>query len=321
MYSFIQKKYFTLQVLNDLIRNFKYGPIESSNKPPKITANRLKGDHETQLNLSAAEMLCPVRYLGLIIGHLIPKQEKNGEPNDHWNLYKLLREIIDIVTNPRIIRNDKNVLEDLIIKFNSLYIKLFGNLKPKFHFLIHYPRLLLENGPFVVYWTMRYESKHREIKSSAQSTSSSKNLALTIANKLMYKMCYLFNSLQFENIFKLSSPIEIPNRLLQLYENALCYGKIEISGIEYHTGMFIVLNIEAPEKEFGQITNIIKQDADVFFECELYKEIIFEDHFHAYLVGSTNIRKCYSYKNLIVKQPCLGILKDDNYYVATRFSL
>lgn len=187
------KKYFNLQTFNDLVKKFAFGPNESGNKPPKVTEKRLK-DRDSQLSLSAAEILCLTRYLGLIIGEYVPK-DTGGKPNEHWQLYQLLRRILDIVTNPRITRCDSKTLEQLVIDFNSLYIKLFGQLKPKFHFLTHYPSLLLKNGPFTAYWTMRYESKHRDIKSSAQSTSSAKNVSQTVAKKQLYKMTYMFQSL------------------------------------------------------------------------------------------------------------------------------
>lgn len=173
IYTFIfVKNDFTLHELNSRVQNFNFGPIESSNKPPSITMNRLK---KMNLKLSAAEMLCLVRYFGLIVGHFIP------ENDEHWELYKILRQIIDIVTSPRIVPSDAKGLKNLIQNLNQIYQNLYDKLKPKFHHLIHYPRILLANGPCINFWSMRFESRHRQLKANAQSTSCSKNLLITIA--------------------------------------------------------------------------------------------------------------------------------------------
>ena len=120
--------------------------------------------------MSASEMLCFVRYFGLIVGDLIPENDK------HLELYKYLGQIIDIVTSPRVIRSDAKVLKKLIEEHNQLYIDICGVSKPKFHILLHYPTILLNNGPLINFWSMRFESKHRHLKANAQSTNSSKNL-------------------------------------------------------------------------------------------------------------------------------------------------
>ena len=164
-YFIFTKKHFTLEQMNDIIENFEYG--HESNKPPKIALNRLK--QKIDLKMSAAEMLCFERYFGLMFGNLVPEGEK------HWKLYIFLRKIIHIITSPRIIPSYVLQLTHLIMELNNMYIRLFGKLKPKFHFLIHYPRLLLLNGPCIHYWTMRFESRYKEMKSNALASNCSIN--------------------------------------------------------------------------------------------------------------------------------------------------
>ncbi|OXU19034.1 hypothetical protein TSAR_015127 [Trichomalopsis sarcophagae] len=48
-----------------------------------------------------------------------------------------------------IIRSDDKRLELLIKSHNQLFIDWYGNLKSKFHNLMHYPRFLLQNGPCI----------------------------------------------------------------------------------------------------------------------------------------------------------------------------
>ena len=134
--------------------------------------------------MSAAGMLCFVKYFGLIIGH------KVVEENKVWQLYIKLRKIIDINTSPRFVRSDVYDLERLITEHHALYIELFGSLKPKFHNMLHYPRLMLENGPLIHIWSMRYEPKHRELKRTANATSCTKNILRTLLIKQRLMMSY-----------------------------------------------------------------------------------------------------------------------------------
>lgn len=187
-----EKEYFTLEFLNCRIQNFSYSPTEISNIPPVISINRLK--MKLKFEMSASEMLGLTRYFGVIIGDMIPEED------ECWLLYKYLRQIIDIVTSPRIIRSDAKVLKKLIEQHNELYIKLFGALKSKFHNLLHYPRILLLNGPCIHLWSMRFESRHRQSKSNVQATSCSKNLLVAIATKQTLKMCQMIHSIKQENV-------------------------------------------------------------------------------------------------------------------------
>lgn len=89
-----EQKYFTLQTLNNLIKNFNYGDIDKSNKPRLITKENSKKTgndiikNKIKLKQSSSEMLCLSRYLGPIIGHLIP------ENNEYWKLYLTLRRLL-----------------------------------------------------------------------------------------------------------------------------------------------------------------------------------------------------------------------------------
>lgn len=139
--------------------------------------------------MSAAEMLCFVRYFGLIIGASVPEDDK------YWQLYLYLRKIIDIVTSPRILAFHAKELQNLIQKHHELYIELFKTtLKPKFHNMLHYPHILLENGPIRHFWSMRYEARHTEVKANSLSSSSNRNLLKTIATKQLLKLCEVVNT-------------------------------------------------------------------------------------------------------------------------------
>lgn len=197
LFEFIFKnEYFTLQTLNNRIKKFDFGS-ESTNKPPLIKVKQ--GKEKLNMKFSSAEMLCLVRYLGLIIGDLVPENDKN------WNLYKNLRRIVDIVLSPRIVESDAKDLDQLVKNLNSSYFKLCRKLKPKFHFLTHYCQVLLSNGPLVKFWSMRFELFHRTIKSIAESTASKVNLIKAVAIKQALKLCEMIHLLTFEDTKKFGS--------------------------------------------------------------------------------------------------------------------
>jgi len=56
--------------------------------------------------------------------------------------------------------------------------------KPKFHLLTHYGRLLLKNGPIRLTSYIRFEAKHKVLKSIANSVPCRINLGHTLTFKL-----------------------------------------------------------------------------------------------------------------------------------------
>jgi len=63
------------------------------------------------------------------------------------------------------------LLKTLVAELNEHYLKYSNNcLKPKFHFLVHYPYMIKEFGPVSHIWAMRYEAKHRILKICTRSS-------------------------------------------------------------------------------------------------------------------------------------------------------
>ena len=314
------KDYFTLQTLNVRIENFDFGPIENSNKPPPLLINTVK--NKVNCKMSASEMLCFVRYFGLIVGDLIPENDK------HWELYKYLRQIIDIVTSPRIIRSDAKVLKKLIEDHNQLYIDLCGTLKPKFHILLYYPTILLNNGPLINFWSMRYELKHRQVKAIAQSTNSNKNLLITIANKQLLKMCQMIHSAEFETNIKFDSrdnSESIPRSdfcNIDIQGQEEFYKQVEINGTLYKIGTFLVLDMKESEVEFGTILKILRMKDNIFFIFKIFREITFDDHVHAFIVNqNSNETKLVNHNDLPNIAPALPVQKNNTLFIALQYKL
>ncbi|KAJ8672258.1 hypothetical protein QAD02_003517 [Eretmocerus hayati] len=136
----ISEEVIELDMVNHRIEIFHYGDLESSNKPSPISIERvsdvISGECTSiKLKQSASQMACLARYLGLMIGDLIPK---NNKP---WKLYRISRKIIGLLSSPSYTETSKLIFGDYIRDYIDLYIELYDFLTPKFHFLLHYIRI------------------------------------------------------------------------------------------------------------------------------------------------------------------------------------
>lgn len=97
--------FFSIQELNVILRTMDFN-FENANKPLPISMQYLRKNN--WLKMSASEMLFFARYLGLMIGDIVP------EDNMYWLLYGKLREILDILTSPILLDSHLIELESLI---------------------------------------------------------------------------------------------------------------------------------------------------------------------------------------------------------------
>lgn len=144
----LMKKMFDLETLNENIQTFDYGYIEHGNKPPVITPEMI--EHK-KIIMKAAEMLCLVRNFGLIIGDYIPEDDAVRQ------LYICLCRIHDIIFSKTYQLGSETVLEDLVRHHHKLYKQILKTLPrfaqrkypftPKYHNMVHYPRVMQLVGP------------------------------------------------------------------------------------------------------------------------------------------------------------------------------
>lgn len=75
-----------------------------------------------------------------------------------------------------------------LIKDHTLYMELFSQpLKPKHHYVVHYPKIIKTIASISHLNTLRYERKHREAETSANVVAS--RVTLTTAIKHQLKLC------------------------------------------------------------------------------------------------------------------------------------
>lgn len=178
--KFIAEDYFTLDFLNRRILSLSYGKHDAVSKPVEQTLknNTLIG--------TAASNWCLLRLFPIMIASKIPKE------NEYWQFFLDLKMIVELIFAPVISIGHVDSLQcDIIWHLENLK-KLFPSnaLKPKHHFLLHYPHHILNYGPPIRYWCFRFEGKHRFFKEVSRHSKQFKNPPFTLANSHQLYQCY-----------------------------------------------------------------------------------------------------------------------------------
>ena len=310
----ISSGYFTLKQLNSKIEAFNYGVNDSANKPYALPLNYTKG-----LKLNASRMWCFLRLLPLFVGDKVPEEEPV------WCLLLMLKEIVDIILSPVITMTYISYLSDLINDHHNLLKYLFPDtpVKPKHHYLVHYPKLIIEFGPLISSWSMRYESKHLYFKRLAQSIKNSINLPFSLAKRHQQLQCY-YNCTSSRNIGKCNQitnakPVnrsaysEEVSLVLNAYDDFYVTSKIEVSGITFKPGMCVLKNFENDEPVFSKIIVIITKNEEIKFVCRTFNS---QTYFHigGYELIRSDMISVLSFKSLIDKYP-LSVYKFNGHSV------
>lgn len=311
-----------ITILQQKLTSFDYGPDKGS-KPNNCLV--LQGS-KVKLKTSASEMLTLIRYFSLIAGYYIPLEDKV------WKLYILLRQITDRLLSHRVF-NDTNVqLQFLIAEFNNLYMELTKSpLKPKFHFLTHYPTMLMKFGPARNMWAMRFEAKHRVSKLVARASYNRINVCKSIAIKCQLMLNDLFLKKTIPAKTKLGKKTELNSR--DSFEFSLGTGvklkysvtSVTSAGVLWQSNSIVTVDIdnEVYLPTFGKLETILVTDTDnVFFRCCMLETIEFNSHYNAYEVKRTNEYQCFPYQNIVAPYPnTLTLMRGNTCYITSRWHL
>lgn len=178
--------FFSLEIFNARLQHFDCSRNFGKNIPISISSNALNAQN---LIISASEMVFLIEYLGILIGDLVPVN------NTVWEVFLLLREIINIIMSSSFTYATTQLLETLISEHHSLYMEVFAEpLKPKHHFIVHYPQLLKRLGPLKHLSCFRFEAKHKQFKEHAKTIRSRRNCPYTLALKHQLILSHRFLS-------------------------------------------------------------------------------------------------------------------------------
>lgn len=302
------KKYFTLETFCERVEGFDYGPAEQGNRPPtsQFTLELLEN---SSINLSASEMLCLARYLGEMIGDLVP------EDCVIWKFYLLVREIVDIVTSPVFEPGVDLYLDILVKEHNEMYLLYFGALKPKQHFMVHYGRLLRRNGSLSLISALLCERNHRKGKAYARVCNSRINPAFSVAIKHQLYLCERLMRPENERPLKVTKLHAMQYRTLKNYESfANLYPldpdaivsvaeSVEIHGTRYQNNMVLVVQVGSLLPTFGKIVHCVILEDSVLFVINVLKTVCYRGHICSYEVQTSCEWVCVKHSELLYYMP------------------
>ena len=233
-------------------------------------------------------------------------------------------------------------LQFLIADHLELFTQLFPDetLKPKQHYLTHYPRCIRMVGPLVRLWAMRFEAKHNFFKRLAHITCNFKNICKTMAQRHQMYQCYRFCAKEHID----TSSLEVGHgevSLLTLEENcelvcsALnidCYTDIFLAtwvkcyGVTYKPGMCVITDVtEEGWPEVWKILYLAIIEGDLHCVAERWKTICFDRHIWAYRVTQfqPNCLKQIEIDKLLDHQPVhlknSHITDDSGVYITLKY--
>ena len=297
--DFMTKKYVSLDCLNKAIKQFPYTFSDKADQPqiiPKtfIAKGTIVGNgHENWALL---------RLLPLMVGHNIPEGDKA------WEILMLLKDILEIVMSSHFTEELIHFLVCKISEHRELLQQTFPTykLRPKHHFIEHYPQLIKTFGPLVDVWTMRFEGKHKFFKKVVHDTHNFKNVAQTLAVRHQKMMAFHLDSASFfkpsveidkvRSVMITSFPENVQRSLHQRnakQSTVLVAASACVHGVKYTADMIISVGCCSGLPEFQQITHIVVINTEILLVCRLLTSWYVE-HLRAYELcfsggGSLNV--------------------------------
>lgn len=272
----IAKKYFTLNDLNERIGSFPFQFNDKTNRPQAIHANFSKNG---TIGGNGHENWALLRFLPLLIGHRIPESEKT------WSVILELKDIVELLSSPSFTTETLCYLQAKISDHRQLLLEIFPGtrLRPKHHYLEHYPVLIKKFGPPIEFWTIRFEAKHSFFKQVVHNTGNFKNILHTLATRHQLMLAYY---LEMPTIFKPSIEtgkssvvsvdildVAIREALRSKFKDlnsVSLTSTVYLNGTKYSKGMVLSVGQTSGLPDFGRVLDICVVDCCISFIMELF---------------------------------------------------
>lgn len=104
----------------------------------------------------------------------------------------LLKDIVELALSTHFSDDTVDFLNCKISDHRALLKEVFPNfvLRPKHHYMEHYPQLIRMYGPLRNLWTIRFEGKHKFFKKVIRDAQNFKNVPLMLAKKHQMAIAY-----------------------------------------------------------------------------------------------------------------------------------
>ena len=285
----IKNKILSQDNVNQKIAAFNYGVLERSNIPNSVLFGR-----ET-VGQKAAQCWCLIRFTPLIFIDIF-EQTENTELKKICNLINKLISILSYSFAPKISITMTYELEELIEFHHKLLKELFPNkrLKPKHHYMIHYPRVMRKMGPLILLWCMRFEGKHLQFKKLSQCIQNFVNCCKTFSFRHQEYMCYINMNEDDElsityQVFSINSVNDFSyyNDILQqnLNTNSVLFVKSCTYIDKFKKGLFVCTGVDNNNIPiFYEIKEVFIFKSKGYLILQNWVDIYFDIRFNAFVI-------------------------------------
>jgi hypothetical protein len=185
-----------------------------------------------------------------------------------WEFLCILRQIVQLVCAHTISLPQILYLQHLIDEYLEMRKSIFPHvtLRPKHHYLSHYPWLIKQLGPLIRLWTLRMESKHVFFKRCSKSSQNFINMPKHLAEAHQLLMSYLSSSnvmsdtldigtkaIKFNESLLCEEILQSVNATIHDTENLFCSFTITYKGTKYNKDQYVVIRRCDADLEFGKI--------------------------------------------------------------------
>lgn len=285
---FITEGLISLDEINQRISSFKYQYTDSVNRPQPIPSS-----FKESIGGNATENWALLRLLPFMLAG------KVNPDNLAWQVLLELKDVVEMSYAPAFSENDIVYFEEKIKCHKELFFSAFpgSRLKPKHHFIDHYPEFIRCFGPLVFCQTMRFEGKHYVLKKTAKICQNFKNILWTLCERhQLQQACTLqrgqLASSQAIEICK-TNPVNIEllddsvrvvlqGMFGEKVNSLVCARRANYLGTTYELGLFLLhgyCSLSLPE--FCKILMILPVQNELLFVCQ-HHEALYDENLHAF---------------------------------------
>lgn len=223
---------------------------------------------------------------------LIGDKIKHPGNNEIWQLVLQLGEVVDLICAPAISIGQIAYLRVLIDEYLYCRMQTFPDkpLKPKHHYVSHYPDLIMQFGPLIRLWTLRFESKHTYFKQCSRKLRNFKNPCSTLAERHQLLLAFLSAGTFFPPDVLMEKGTQffsgdynddikeaVSHRSFESVNTLIGY-EVTVKGTKYKKSMLIVIDEDDEGIIVGKLRMVlIHKDAVVYFVVEKYHAIRIPD--------------------------------------------
>lgn len=304
--NFISNKYITIDFLNLSLSSLRK-QFKLHLSFPKIEKNSKKLPGKSD----------EIFHVLILFPYIMLGQLTNFE-DPIWIFFTAMIDMCRLILAPVISKGQTTLLSHYINVYMECRKQCFPgiNLRPKHHYIWHYPELIRAFGPLKNLWTLCFEQKHQEFKNRAKFCKNFKNITLTLSRNHQEAQCRMFedrfnifiicNDAQnlTENMFNLNLPNEF----------SLVTKKMSYMNTNYDEGDYILINADQQKNIQVLIIKAIFLNKS-YNKCIFYGNLIkmcYNENLNLYeSVATENSYTSISMEDILLIKP-LHILKYKN---------